>query len=165
MHAKISIGMTIAVLAATAAFAQTATKYGEEAGWEILVKDDMGPGCLVTKSNPDGATQVQMGIDARQAPKGYMAIYTKSDAKVKAGDKLTVTFEVDGQEFSGQATGQQIGEYRGAYVWVNNPDFIYDLAKKKSLRITVPGRDPLVMNLTGTDAAFKKLRECQAAQS
>ena len=78
MPAKISIGMTVAVLAATAAFAQTATKYGEEAGWEILVKDDMGPGCLVTRSNPDGATQVQMGIDTRQAPKGYMAIYTKA---------------------------------------------------------------------------------------
>ncbi|MDQ6437620.1 hypothetical protein RB623_26505 [Mesorhizobium sp. LHD-90] len=157
--------MTIAVLATTAAFAQTATKYGEEGGWEILIKDDMGPGCLVTRSNPDGATQVQMGIDTRQAPKGYLAIYTKADAKAKAGEKLSVTFEVDGQEFSGQATGQQVGEYHGAYVWVNNPEFIYDLAKKKTLRITVPGRDPLVLNLAGTNKAFEKLRECQAAQS
>jgi hypothetical protein len=164
MRAIFSTGLTIGVLAATAAFAQTATKYGEEAGWEIMVKDDMGPGCVLMKSNPDGETQVQMGIDARDGPKGYLAIYTKAASAVKEGEELSVTFEVDGQEFSGQATGQQIGEYRGAFVWVNNPDFIYDLAKKKTMRITIPGRDTLILNLDGTNAAFKKLRECQEAQ-
>ncbi len=164
MRMIFSIGLAIGVLTVTPALAQTATKYGEEAGWEILVKNEMGPGCLVSRSNPDGETQVQMGIDTRQGAKGYMAIYTKAASKLKEGEKLSVTFEVDGEKFGGEATGQQIGEYQGAYVWVNNPEFIYDLAKKKSMRITVPGRNTLVLNLDGTNAAFKKLRECQDAQ-
>jgi hypothetical protein len=47
---------------------------------------------------------------------------------------------------------------------VNNPDFIYDLAKKKTLTITPQGREPIVLSLAGTDAAFKALRACQESQ-
>ena len=73
-------------------------------------------------------------------------------------------FDVDGQKFSGEATGQRIEGMDGAFVWVNNPDFIYDLAKKNSMTISPAGRDPIVLSLKGTDAAFKALRACQEAQ-
>jgi len=162
-HTVIGTALALAALTATSAVAQTAKKYGSEAGWEILVKDNMGPGCLITKSNPNG-TQVQMGIDATGDKRGYMAIYTKADAKIAAGEKLSVLFDVDGQQFSGEAKGQQMEGFDGAFVWVNNPDFIYDLAKKKKLTISSEGRDTLVVNLAGTDAAFQKLRACQDAQ-
>ena len=164
MNAKISIGaaLSIAVLTATGAWAQTET-YGKEAGWEILVKKEMGPGCLVTKSNADG-TQIQMGIDATGEKRGYMAIYTKADANVAAGEKVSVLFDVDGQQFSGEAKGQQLGEFQGAFVWVNSPEFIYDLAEKQTLRITPQGGNPILVHLDGTHAAFAKLRACQDAQ-
>ncbi|CAN7356563.1 MULTISPECIES: hypothetical protein [Ensifer] len=163
MKTEIAIGLTLAfsTLLATGVMAQT--KYGSEAGWDILVKDNMGPGCLITKSNADG-TQVQMGIDATAALRGYMALYTKADANVAANEKLAVLFDVDGQQFSGEAKGQAIDGYRGAFVWVNNADFIYDLAKKKAVTITPQGGNPIVVKLAGTDAAFKALRACQAAQ-
>ena len=67
----------------------------------------MGPGCLVSKKLPAEA-QVLMGIDATADPRGYLALYTKADANVSAGEKLSVIFDVDGQKFSGQATGQQM---------------------------------------------------------
>lgn len=146
------------------AHAQSPTKYGEEAGWEILVRPDMGPGCLITKSNPGGLTQVQMGIDATADLKGYMAIYTKKDANIAQGEEVSVVFDVDGQQYTGEAKGQELDGFAGAFVWVNNPELIYELAKKKKLTITSPGRPELVVNLAGTDAAFNKLRECQAAQ-
>ena len=93
---------------ATGAVAQK--KYGSEAGWDILVKDNLGPGCLITKSNADG-TQIQMGIDATGQKRGYMALYTKANTTVAAGEKVSVLFDVDGQQFSGEAKGQQEGGF------------------------------------------------------
>ena len=160
---QIGTALAIAALAATDASAAT-KKYGSEAGWDIFINEKMGPGCLIArKLNAD--TQLEMGIDATADPqRGYLAMYTKADASVSAGEKLSVIFDVDGEKFSGEATGQQLEGFRGASVPVNNPNFIYDLAKKKTLTITPEGRDPIVVNLTGTDAAFKALRACQEAQ-
>ncbi len=156
---KISIALGIAICGANSASAE-AKKVGSEAGWDIFVNDTMGPGCLIAqKLNPE--TQVQMGIDATATPLGYMAVYTKAPAQVNPGDVLSVVFDVDGQKFTGEAKGLQMEGFRGASVAVNNLDFIYDLAKKKTLTITPDGRDPIVVNLSGTDAAFKALRECQ----
>ena len=157
IHFGLALGL--AFCAATSASAE-AKKYGSEAGWDIFVNDSMGPGCLIArKLNPE--TQVQMGIDATAAPLGYMALYTKAPAQVSAGEQLSVVFDVDGQKFTGEAKGLQMEGFRGASVAVNNLDFIYDLAKKKTLTITPDGRDPIVVSLAGTDAAFKALRECQ----
>ena len=159
--ARIGVALTIAALSAPGASAQS-KKYGSEAGWDIFVNDSMGPGCLIArKLSPD--VQLLMGIDATQKI-GYMALYTKADANVSAGETLSVIFDVDGQKFSGNATAQQMQGFRGGSVPVNNPNFIYDLAKKKTLTITPEGRQPIVVSLAGSDAAFKALRACQDAQ-
>ncbi len=163
MNKKTVIGMALAIIALSATAAIAQKKYGSAAGWDILVKDNMGPGCLMTKSNADG-TQIQMGIDATGQKRGYMALYTKANTTVAAGEKVSVLFDVDGQQFSGEAKGQQEGGFQGAFVWVNNPDFIYDLAKKKTLTISRKGGSRITVNLAGTDAAFKALRVCQDAQ-
>src|SRR6188472_2216148 len=161
IHARLGIALAFTALTATGAVAQK--KYGSEAGWTILVKDNMGPGCVMTKSNADG-TQIQMGIDATGQKRGYLALYTKANTKAVAGEKLSVLFDVDGQQFSGEAKGQDDGEFQGAFVWVNNPDFIYDLAKKKTLTISPKGGSLIKVNLAGTNAAFEALRTCQDAQ-
>lgn len=165
MYTKTVVGMALAfsALAAMASAQEPPKKFGSEAGWDIFIKPDMGPGCVITKKLNNDA-QFQMGIDATAEKRGYMALYTKADAQVTAGDELSVIFDVDGQKFSGAATGQQIDGMKGAFVWVNNPEFIYDLAKKKSLTIAPAGREAIVLPLTGTDAAFKSLRACQEAQ-
>ncbi len=162
-HARISIALAIATLTATPAAAQEVKKYGSDAGWDIFIKETIGPGCLVAKRLGDEA-QVEMGISETGEKKGYIALYTKKDAAVSAGESVSVIFDVDGQKFSGEATGQRIEGMDGAFVWVNNPDFIYDLAKKNALTISPTGRDPIVLSLKGTDAAFTALRACQDAQ-
>ncbi len=159
---QVGTALTIAALSASGASAAS-TKYGSEAGWDIFVNDQMGPGCVIARKLSADA-HVEMGIDATGTVRGYLAMYTKAYAAVTAGEELSVIFDVDGEKFSGQATGQQMEGFRGAYVPVNNPDFIYDLAKKKALTITPQGREPIVLSLTGTDAAFKALRACQEAQ-
>lgn len=161
--ARIGLALAIAVLMLTPAAGQEVKKYGSEAGWDIFIKETMGPGCLVAKKLSAEA-QVEMGISATGEKKGYLALYTKRDAAVSAGEKVSVIFDVDGQKFTGEATGQRIDGMDGAFVWVNNPDFIYDLAKKNALTISPAGRDPIVLSLKGTDAAFSVLRACQDAQ-
>ena len=108
--ARIGVALTIAALTAPHALAQS-KKYGSEAGWDIFVNDSMGPGCLIArKLSPD--VQLLMGIDATRKI-GYMALYTKADANVSAGETLSVMFDVDGQTFSGNATAQQMQGFRG----------------------------------------------------
>ena len=66
----------------------------------------MGPGCLIAKkTSADGTGPDGHRRDRRK--KGYMALYTKKDAAVAAGEKVSVIFDVDGQQFSGEAIGQQ----------------------------------------------------------
>jgi hypothetical protein len=158
--------VVFAVLTATAtgAAAETYKKYGSDAGWDIYVTDGQDRGCLMTKNLTED-TQFQMGIVPAAETRGYLALYSKVAAEIGAGEKVSVLFDVDGQQFSGEATGRQMMEgYKGAYAWVNNPEFIYDLAKKYTLTITPSGRDPIVLSLAGTDAALKVLRACQEAQ-
>ena len=138
MHARIGIALAIVALTATAAAAQAVKKYGSEAGWDIFIKENMGPGCLVAKKLSAEA-QVEMGISATGEKKGYIALYTKKDAAVAAGEKVSVIFDVDGQKFSGEATGQQdrgngrsvcLGQQSGLYLRSCQEELADDLADR-----------------------------------
>lgn len=171
MNGYIRAGLALAVAAgaATSVSAEDITKYGQAAAWEIAVNKNMGPGCLIEKRGE--GWQVDLGIDASSAEKiGYMAVFARTDLPVKADEAIPVDFEVGGETFKGEAFGEKLSMFRrmegyhGAWVPVNNPEFVYDLAKKETLTIMVEGLDPIEVSLSGTDDAFKAMRECQAAQ-
>jgi hypothetical protein len=126
--------------------------------WDVLVNQNMGPGCLIAKQNSAAGTQAEIGIDAKGELRGYLALYSKKPEKVSEVEKLSVVFDVGGQTFTGVATGQEMAGFDGAVVPINNLDFIYGLAKKNTLTIYPKGRDPIVPRRSGTDAAFKALR-------
>jgi hypothetical protein len=163
MSTRIGMTLAFAALTATGAIAQTTYKqYGSEAGWDILVNENTN-GCLMAQGVGTD-TQIQMGVSKTTDQRGYLALYTKKGANVRAGEKISVLFDVDGQKFTGDATGVQTEGFDGAFVHFGNPDFIYDLVNKKSMTITPKGRDPIVVSLAGTEAAFKALRACQEAR-
>lgn len=153
----------LVTLASSSAMAEI-KKHGEAAGWEIAVNSNMGPGCLVTKTVDH--IQVQFGIDALSAEKtGYMAVYARTDdVPVAEGEALPVRFEVAGDTYDGVAFGEQMDGFRGAWVPVNNAEFVYELAKQETLKISVADLSPIEVSLAGTDAAFRAMRECQDAQ-
>lgn len=166
MYIQIGIGAAVilAVMTAMGAAAETYKKYGSEGGWDVYVTGGQDRGCLISKNLTDD-TQFQMGIVPEAEARGYLALYTKASSQVFEGEQISVLFDIDGQQFTGKATGRQMMDgYKGAHVWVNNPEFIYDLAKKETLIVTPAGRDPIVLSLAGTDAALKLLRKCQEAQ-
>ncbi len=164
MHLLVRTALAVAVLTVPCEAQEMFKKYGKAAGWDIFVNEKMGPGCLIARQNPDAGAQVEIGIDATADLRGYLALYSKKPKKITAGEQLSVVFDVDGEKFTGVATGQEMEGFDGASVPFNDLDFIYGLAKKKKLTITAKGRDKLVIDLTGTDAAFKALRACQTAQ-
>lgn len=164
MYLLVRTALAVAVLTVPCEAQDMFKKYGKAAGWDIFVNEKTGPGCLIARQNPDDGAQVEIGIDATADLRGYLALYSKKPEKITAGEKLSVVFDVDGEKFTGVATGQEIEGFDGATVPFNDLDFIYGLAKKKKLTITAKGRNELVVDLTGTDAAFKALRACQAAQ-
>jgi hypothetical protein len=164
MHLLVRTALAVAVLTVPCEAQDMFKKYGKAAGWDIFVNDKMGPGCLIARQNPDDGAQVEIGINATANLRGYLALYSKKPEKITAGEQLSVVFDVDGEKFTGVATGQEMEGFDGASVPFNDLDFIYNLAKKKKLTITAKGRQTLVIDLTGTDAAFKALRACQAAQ-
>ena len=163
MHARIGIALAITALTATAATAQAVKKYGSEAGWDIFIKDNMGPGCLIAKKTSD-VSQVEMGIDATGEKKGYIALYTKKDAAVSAGEQVSVLFDVDGQQFSGRQSVSRLREWTEHLSGSTIRTSSTILPRRTTLTISPAGRDPIVLSLKGTDAAFKTLRACQDAQ-
>lgn len=152
-------------LVTAGASAQTFETYATEGEWEIAINQNMGPGCVAIQRFVDPTSQVQMGIDARQAERtGYIAILVEGAEGIAAGQKIPASFDVDGRVFEGTLTGQQTEGFGGATVPVDNPEFIYDLANNKTLTISFGEGKRLIVDLTGSDAAFAALRACQAAQ-
>jgi hypothetical protein len=130
--------LTVAALTVTGAAAQaTCNKVGSEAGGTYMSMKNTN-GCLMAK-DVGTDNQIQMGVSETTGLRGYMALYTKESAEVDAGEKVSVLFDVDGQKFTGIAAGVEMESFDGAYVHFNNPDFICDLAKKKSMTITPQG--------------------------
>lgn len=160
---RIGTALAVAALTAAGAAAQPIEKVGEAAGWEIAVNANMGPGCLVTKTVDH--LQVQLGINALAAEKtGYMAVFTRADVPVAQGEVVPVAFEVGGKSYEGVAFGERMEGFHGAWVPVNNPEFVYELAKQETMSIAVADLAPVEVSLAGTDAAFQAMRECQEAQ-
>ena len=56
-----------------------------------------------------------MGVSKTTGLRGYMALYTKKGAEVGAGEKVSVLFDIDGQKFTGDATGVEMEGFDGAY--------------------------------------------------
>ena len=152
-------------LVTAGASAQTFKKYATEGDWEIAVNANMGPGCVAIQRFKEPTSQVQMGIDARQPEKaGYLAILVEGAEGIQAGEKIPASFDVDGQVFKGTFTGQQTEGYGGATAPVDNANFVYELANKKSLTISYGEGRKVIVDLTGAGAAFAALRACQEAQ-
>src|SRR5262245_44271173 len=139
MYAFARVALAAAIMTVPCQAADMFKKYGSAAGWDIFINDNMGPGCLIARTGNKPGDQVEIGVNATGSLQGYIALYTKRDAGVAAGQPIAVGFDIDGEKFTGQATGQQMEGFDGGVVPFNNLDFIYGLQKKKALTITAPG--------------------------
>jgi hypothetical protein len=158
-----AIGLAVITAGATTATAATFQKVGTEAGWNVMVNEALGPGCLIEKKVDH--LEVMLGIDASGSETiGYMAVYTRSDVDVAEGEAVPVSFQAGGRTFEGEAFGEKRDGFHGAWVPVNNREFIYDLAKEETMTVAVSDLPPIEVSLAGTEAAFQAMRTCQEQQ-
>ncbi|WP_068115142.1 hypothetical protein [Tropicimonas marinistellae] len=158
-HTNIATACVAFVIASSAAFAQDI--YAEVEGWNVRVAEGL-KGCAIERTDADGF-QTQIGIDGNQEM-GYVALFTLADAGIDSRDTIITHFDLDGERFVGDSVRKVDGAYQGGYVYFNNPNFAYDLAKKQTLTITAESGREIAVDLTGTNAAMEVMRECQMAQ-
>ncbi len=137
------------------------TPYAHESGWNILVRPDTGNGCLA-ESNRDGV-QIQIGFDPAD-DSTFLAVFTRDHPGIEQHEHMAVIFDLDGDEFIGDATGVNRAGYEGGYVHVTNPAFLMDLADKRTMTVYPVGMPSFEVDLTGSKRAIGKLIECQMAQ-
>jgi hypothetical protein len=156
----IGAATALAVLAATAAGADTFEKFGEVEGWKVFVdKEKMS--CLIEKVD-DAENVVQMGLTSDRAV-AYVGVFTKAVTDLKAGDTEGVIIDIDGNLYIGEATqmrGNITKGYSGGYVLSDDPQFVEDIARKYVMTV-FPEKDfGFAVNLEGTYKAIEMAREC-----
>ena len=163
MDRIIAATLIAGALAATAASAETFTRYSRVGDWEVAVNANVGPGCVAIQRFVDPNSQVQMGIDARQGPRPDTSRSVENAEGIEAGEKSR-ELRRRRRGLPGTFTGQQTGGFGGATVPVNNADFVYDLGSRKSLAISYGEGKRVIVDLTDAGEAFAALRSCQDAQ-
>ncbi|MGB0695969.1 MAG: hypothetical protein ACPGOY_10005 [Rhodospirillaceae bacterium] len=140
--------------------AQSLEPWGSAEGWDIMVDPSLGNGCLITAEYQDGSV-VRIGFD-RTVGGGYVTVFNENWGYLEDGAIYPVSFDLDDQPYEGEAKGLYLGEVPGADIAFDNPDFLFDIAKKYTMTIyNMDGAEVLAIDLAGTYVALEGALECQ----
>ncbi|MBE1282414.1 MAG: hypothetical protein GJ676_03800 [Rhodobacteraceae bacterium] len=156
----IAAGAIAAALTASAAAAAQFELFGQAEGWNVFTKTD-DKTCVIETRRDD--LIVQMGVFANQEV-GYIGVFTHEPDGVNASATGNFIVDFDGDVFAADEVimeGNDQG-YSGVYIKANNPNFISDLANKKTMKVIDTER-VFTLDLAGTKAAMAMGRECIAA--
>lgn len=93
---------------------------------------------------------------------GYVTALKWGD--IEDGAVYTITFELDGQSFDGEAIGIYLNGVRGADIAFSNPDFLFDLAQRQTMTLYSDGTTVMAIDLAGSYAGLEATIACQEAQ-
>lgn len=159
---KLAVAVVSAVMAASAAVADTFEKYGEAEGWNVFI-DNEKMSCLIEKTD-DAENVVQMGL-TKDRGVAYVGVFTKGKTDIKAGTKEAVAILVGENLYVGEATGLRgniTKGYSGGYVLTDDPQFVEDVANQYEMIVFPEKEYGFVVDLTGTHKAIEMARECNA---
>lgn len=142
----------------------TFTRYGRAGDWNIFVNNSRGT-CLAERVSEESV--LQMGITNPERY-GYLGVFTKAPTEARSGAVSEIVLEIDGRRFVGgvtEAAGNVSGGFSGGYVVSPEVGFVEAVSAAPSMVATVAGREPLVIDLTGTRRAIDAVRACDAAQA
>lgn len=154
--------VTAAVIAASTvasgAIAQDKTTAWKKVGdWEIVV-DSVSQGCTMQKQFDNGIL-LQFGLLPKRDA-GFFAVYRQDWVDVKNGVPVTVEFAFDGVPYKGTAQGYITKPWYGGFAEVNDPEVVYDFAKKYVMTVKGPN-NTFELSLDGTLKGVEALEECQ----
>lgn len=156
--------LTASALALTLAFAsplnaQGLVPWGQVDGWDVLVDPTLDNGCLIQSEYDDGSV-VRIGFD-RSRGMGYLAAFNQSWGDIEDSATYPVLFDLDGEEYHGEATGVYLNGVPGAVILFTNPDFLFDIAARNVLTLYNESGEVMAIDLAGTDAGIAAAVECQ----
>jgi len=155
--------VTLAVVALIAAAgslpAQELEQWGTAGGWDVLIDPSLGDGCLIQAAYQDGSL-VRIGFD-RTEGSGYITAFNDAWGEIEEGAEYEISFDLDGQQYDGVATGIYLAGVPGADIYFDNADFLFDIAQKYTLTLYHDGGEVMAIDLGGTYVGLEAVLECQ----
>lgn len=146
-------------LSNTALHAQELAYWGEIGGWDIMVDPSLGDGCLIQAAY-EGDIVIRIGLDRNQG-NGYVTVFNYNWGDIEEGAIYPVLFDLDGEEYNGEATGIFLNDVPGADIAFDNPDFLWDIAAKYTMTLYNTEGEVMAIDLGGTMAGLNAVLECQ----
>lgn len=159
---RLLTAFAVAATLASPAFAQSLEPWGQVAGWDVMIDPSLGNGCLIQAEYQDGSV-VRIGFDRNQGM-GYVTAFNEAWGDIEEGAIYPVLFDLDGQEYNGEARGMYLNGVPGADIMFSNPDFLFDIAKKYTMTLYNENGEVMAIDLGGTYAGLEAAMECQDEQ-
>lgn len=133
--------------------------WGEAGGWDVMVDPSLGDGCLIQAAYNDGSV-VRIGFDRTQG-NGYVTAFNEAWEGIEEGVTYPIAFDLDGQEYDGEATGMYLEDVPGADIAFSNPDFLFDLAQKYTMTLYNEHGEVMAIDLEGSYLGLEATIACQ----
>lgn len=152
----------ILVFATAPVFGMAAESWQTVGDWSIMINTEDASRCFASRTMDDGS-EVQIGTEPT-LDGGYFAVYNAEWTHIEEGQELTVEFDFGTSRFGGKAKGKIENGLPGGYVFFNNPAFVQEFARGRTVKITGSEGNAFEMDLTGTSKAIRGVLACQDEQ-
>ncbi|MBV1863285.1 MAG: hypothetical protein KUG74_02525 [Rhodobacteraceae bacterium] len=151
----------VAALLATGGFAlaQNLEQWGTAGGWDVMIDSTLGNGCLIQAEYNDGSV-VRIGFDRNEGA-GYVTAFNDAWGEIEEGETYSILFDLDGQEYEGEAEGIYLNGVPGADIYFTNEEFLFDIAKKHTMTLYNEHGEVMAINLGGTYIGLEATMMCQ----
>ncbi|MEP4039380.1 hypothetical protein [Pseudophaeobacter sp.] len=139
--------------------AQELDYWGEAGGWDVMIDSSLGDGCLIQAAYSDGSV-VRIGFDRNQG-NGYVTAFNEAWEGIEEGVTYPIAFDLDSEEYQGEATGIYLNDVPGADIAFSNPDFLFDLAQKYTMTLYNEQGEVMAIDLEGSYAGLEAAIACQ----
>ncbi len=158
---RIAAGLLMAGLVATATQAQDLQKVDQIGDWGLWFSKALGDSCFAERTDADGR-QFEIGVDRKQQ-KAFAGLFAKADVGATNDKSVPVSFQLGETTFTGTATQFNRDGMQGGFVYFNNLDFAYELAKQEELVINRADGQQVKISLDGSAKAIDAVIACQVA--
>ncbi len=148
-------------LIGTCAAAQV-SEWATSGDWRVSVGAETGNGCYIEKDFDSGIRFVLGFLPDRDG--GFIAALSTDWTHLTPGDNAVVKFFTSEEKFAGEVEMIERDGLYGGWAFFNNPAFVSEIAKRRSLRIVGPEGGEFELDLTGSALAIAEMKRCQAAQ-
>lgn len=90
-----------------------------------------------------------------------MTAFNENWGEIEEGQAYNILFDLDGQEYDGEATGIYLEGIPGADIYFDSTDFLFDLAKKYTMSLYNENGLVMQIDLGGSYIGLEAAITCQ----